>query len=111
VAALAICLFFAGLPAEYAHYHNPYGGSGYSGPWKLEPDDVSALEGLGVSVGFYALYNVAIEVVQTLTRRPYPSDLTDQEWTLLKPLLASPREERAPPKWPHAALLMPYSTG
>jgi hypothetical protein len=59
-------LFVAGLPAEYAHYHNPCGGSGCGGPWQLEPDDVSALERLGLSVGFYALYNVAIEVVQTL---------------------------------------------
>ena len=24
------------------------------------------------------------------TRRPYPSDLTDEEWDLLEPLLASP---------------------
>jgi hypothetical protein len=66
VAALAMGVFVAGLPAEYAHYHNPCGSSGCGGPWQLEPDDVSALEGLGLSVGFYALYNVAIEVVQTL---------------------------------------------
>ena len=26
-------------------------------------------------------------------RRPYPSDLTDQGWNLLKPQLASPRSE------------------
>ena len=34
------------------------------------------------------------------TRRPYPSDLTDKEWTLLKPLLASPERRGRPPKWP-----------
>ena len=36
------------------------------------------------------------------TRRPYPSaDLTDQEWDLLEPLLASPEKRRGrPPKWP-----------
>src|SRR3712207_4600954 len=34
------------------------------------------------------------------TRRPYPSDLTDQEWTLLEPLLASPERRGRPPKWP-----------
>ena len=32
------------------------------------------------------------------TRRPYPSDLTCQEWDLLEPLLASPPEARAPTK-------------
>src|ERR671915_562810 len=33
------------------------------------------------------------------TRRPYPSDLTDQEWNLLKPLLASSERRGRPPKW------------
>jgi hypothetical protein len=66
VAALALGLFIAGIPAEYAHYHNLCRGSGCGGPWQLEPDDVRALESLGLSVGFYALYNVAIEVVQML---------------------------------------------
>jgi transposase len=33
------------------------------------------------------------------TRRPYPSDLTDQEWNLLEPLLASPERRGRPPKW------------
>ena len=34
------------------------------------------------------------------TRRPYPSDLTDQEWALLEPLLASSEGRGRPPKWP-----------
>ena len=34
------------------------------------------------------------------TRRSYPSDLTDQEWNLLAPLLASPERRGRPPKWP-----------
>jgi hypothetical protein len=59
-------LYVAGLPAEYTHYHNLCGGSGCGGPWQLEPSEVGALERLGFSVGFYALYNVAIEVVQML---------------------------------------------
>jgi hypothetical protein len=66
VAALAMGLFVAGLPAEFAHYHNPCGSPGCGGPWQLDPDEVIALERLGLSVGFYALYNVAIEVVQML---------------------------------------------
>ena len=32
--------------------------------------------------------------------RPYPSDLTDQEWALLGPLLASSERRGRPPKWP-----------
>lgn len=66
VAALAMGLYVAGLPAEYFHYHNLCGGSGCGGPWQLKPGEVGALERLGLSVGFYALYNVAIEVVQML---------------------------------------------
>ena len=34
------------------------------------------------------------------TRRPYPSDLTDGEWALLRPLLESPERRGRPPKWP-----------
>ena len=33
-------------------------------------------------------------------RRPYPSDLTDQEWALLEPLLAASEGRGRPPKWP-----------
>ena len=33
-------------------------------------------------------------------RRPYPSDLSDEEWALLEPLLASPERRGRPPKWP-----------
>ena len=32
-------------------------------------------------------------------RRPYPSDLSDAEWALLEPLLASPERRGRPPKW------------
>ena len=31
--------------------------------------------------------------------RPYPSDLSDAEWALLEPLLASPERRGRPPKW------------
>ena len=33
-------------------------------------------------------------------RRPYPSDLSDEEWALLKPLLTSHERRGRPPKWP-----------
>ncbi len=33
-------------------------------------------------------------------RRPYPSDLSNAEWALLEPILASPERRGRPPKWP-----------
>ncbi len=30
----------------------------------------------------------------------YPSDLSDAEWSVLEPLLASPEKRGRPPKWP-----------
>src|SRR5215212_10802068 len=33
------------------------------------------------------------------THRPYPSDLSDAEWALLEPLLASSERRGRPPKW------------
>jgi transposase len=32
--------------------------------------------------------------------RPYPSDLTDEEWALLEPLLESSERHGKPTKWP-----------
>ena len=34
------------------------------------------------------------------TRYPYPPDLSDAEWALLEPLLASPERRGRPPTWP-----------
>ena len=34
------------------------------------------------------------------TPRRYPSDLSDVEWALLEPLLASSERRGRPPKWP-----------
>lgn len=36
----------------------------------------------------------------TEASRPYPSDLSDAEWAILEPLLASPETRGRPPKWP-----------
>ena len=30
----------------------------------------------------------------------YPSDLSDEEWTILAPLLSSTEKRDRPPKWP-----------
>jgi putative transposase len=41
-----------------------------------------------------------LEVIMPRIRRPYPSDLSDEEWALLMPLLASSERRGRPPKWP-----------
>ncbi len=41
-----------------------------------------------------------LEVVMPRIRRPYPSDLSDEEWALLEPLLASSERRGRPSKWP-----------
>jgi pimeloyl-ACP methyl ester carboxylesterase len=40
-----------------------------------------------------------LEVAMPRIRRPYPSDLSDEEWTLLEPLLASSERRDRPLKW------------
>jgi len=34
-----------------------------------------------------------------MDRRPYPSDLTDEEWTLLKPLIPPAKPGGRPRRW------------
>jgi putative transposase len=41
-----------------------------------------------------------VEVAMPRIRRPYPSDLSDAEWILLEPLLASSEKRGRPAKWP-----------
>ena len=40
-----------------------------------------------------------LEIVMSRIRHPYPSDLSDEEWTLLEPPLASSERRGRPPKW------------
>jgi hypothetical protein len=65
VSALVLGLFVVSVPLAYAHFHNICSGPG-CGFWSLSPEDARALEELGLSAGFYAAYNVALEVVYTL---------------------------------------------
>jgi hypothetical protein len=65
VAGIAMGLFVVGVPADYAHYSTVCPDS-ECGAWRLEPEDVSTVQKLGFSVSFYAAYNVALDVVQTL---------------------------------------------
>ena len=41
-----------------------------------------------------------LEMAMPPTRRPYLFDLSDEEWALLEPLLASSERRGRPPKWP-----------
>ena len=40
-----------------------------------------------------------LEMAMPRTRRPYLSDLSDEEWALLEPLLASSERRGRPLKW------------
>ena len=40
-----------------------------------------------------------LEIATPRIRRLYPSDLSNEEWALLKPLLASSERRGRPPKW------------
>jgi hypothetical protein len=66
VTVLAIAIFVASVPAAYTQFHEVCPNSGCSGDWRLEAEDVTALEDLGLSLGFYAAYNTTLNVVYTL---------------------------------------------
>jgi len=66
VALLTVGLFVAGIPATYAHYQTVCDGPGCGDLWQLVPEDVRALDVLGLSVAFYATYNVSIEILFAL---------------------------------------------
>jgi hypothetical protein len=65
LAALTMGLFVASVPVAYARY-----GTLCKGPqcdlFQLSPEGAKALEGLGLSVGFYAAYSVALDIVFVL---------------------------------------------
>jgi hypothetical protein len=65
VVVIAMVPFVVGVPADYAHYRTVCSDS-ECGAWRLDPEGVSAVENLGLSVSFYAVYNVALDIVQTL---------------------------------------------
>ncbi len=63
--ALSIGLFVASIPATYEAFHTKCQGAGCE-LWLLSPDRASALEELGLSVGHYAAYNVALAIFLAL---------------------------------------------
>ena len=65
VAILELGLFVASIPLAYAHYHDVCAGSNCDF-WQLSPSDARAFKELGISVDFYAICNVALDVIYSL---------------------------------------------
>jgi hypothetical protein len=63
--ALSIGLFVASIPATYESFRTKCEGAGCEF-WLLSPDRVRGLEELGLSVDFYAAYNVALAIFMAL---------------------------------------------
>jgi hypothetical protein len=66
VTILALVIFVASVPTAYTQFHDVCPNSGCAGDWRIKAEDVTALEELGLSLGFYAAYNTALNVVYTL---------------------------------------------
>jgi len=66
VTILALVIFVASVPAAYTQFHDVCPNSGCAGDWRIKDEDVTALEELGLSLGFYAAYNTALNLVYTL---------------------------------------------
>jgi hypothetical protein len=64
--ALSIGLFVASIPATYEAFRTKCQGAGCE-LWLLSPDRARALEELGLSVGHYAAYNVALAIFLVLS--------------------------------------------
>src|SRR3954447_26808128 len=64
LAVIIIMLIGAGVPFEYAHYKGICAGAACATDLgaQLTPEGVQALQALGLSAGFYAAYNVTLEV-------------------------------------------------
>jgi hypothetical protein len=65
VTILALGLFIISIPIAYVHFHTICTGSECV-YWSLSPAERRSLEELNLSTGFYAAYNVTLEVVHTL---------------------------------------------
>jgi hypothetical protein len=65
VTILALGLFVVSVPVAYAHFHTICKGSECV-YWSLSLAERRSLEELNLSFGFYAAYNVTLEVVHTL---------------------------------------------
>src|SRR5215207_1708994 len=64
--ALTVGLFVASIPVAYGQLSTVCEGYAGCDVLRLFPEDAKALEGVGLSVGFYAVYNVALSIVLAL---------------------------------------------
>jgi signal transduction histidine kinase len=62
MAILAGVLFFASIPINYAQFHTICQGADCYF-WQLSPREVAVLQGLGLSLDFYAGYGIALRVL------------------------------------------------
>jgi signal transduction histidine kinase len=62
MAALALGLFIAGIPAEFAQFHTACAPAECANR-QLSQEDLRALRGFGFSLGFYAPYAVAVDII------------------------------------------------
>jgi hypothetical protein len=66
-AVLAVAVFIPAVPAAYMHYRDVCPAGAECRPyWEITPEDLLALQDLRLSVGFYALYRLAVDLVYTL---------------------------------------------
>ncbi len=67
MSALVVGLAIATLPVAYSEYSTVcVAGSECRPYWRLAPQDVGALRDIGLSVGFYAGYSLAAEIISML---------------------------------------------
>ncbi|RPJ44161.1 MAG: hypothetical protein EHM21_10515 [Chloroflexi bacterium] len=66
IGALAAGLFVAGIPAEYAQLQSGCPTSACASSGGIAPIELSLLEKLGLSPGFFAVYGIALEIAFAL---------------------------------------------
>jgi len=65
IAVVTLVLFVASIPLVFNELRTVSFGEGPS-IWQLRPDEARALEQLGLSVGFYAIYWIVIQIIFVL---------------------------------------------
>jgi hypothetical protein len=66
LATLSLGLFVASVPFAYMQYGTLCEGGDCNSYFQLSPGGVKVLEGWGLSIDFYAVYNVALDIVYAL---------------------------------------------
>ena len=67
VTVFVVVIYAVAVSVAFASYQNVCESGSACGPyWYLTPGDVTALREMGLSIGFYAAYRIAVEVLYTL---------------------------------------------